>query len=64
MTSPSDPRLRKAGDGMAYTRIPSSLAWMVERAIEEALVKVAQEQPAFAHDAIEGQTMIVVMRDR
>lgn len=58
------PRLRKAGDGMAYCRIPSSLAWLVERAIEEALAKVAQEQPPFAHDAVDGQTMLVVMRDR
>jgi hypothetical protein len=57
-------RLRKAGDGMAYTRIPSSLAWMVEKAVEEALVKIEKEHPPFAHDAIEGQTMVVLMRDR
>lgn len=57
-------RLRKASEGMAYTRIPSSLAWMMEKAIEEALVKIEKEHPAFAHDELAGQTMVVVMRDR
>ena len=64
MADGPSPRLRKAGDGMAYARIPSSLAWMIEKAVEEALARIQQEHPPFAHDGIEGQTMIVVMRDR
>ena len=49
---------------MAYVRIPSSLAWMVEKAVEDALVRIQKEHPPFAHDAIDGQTMVVLMRDR